>query len=79
MKEEDIKDSVIMSDVTIKSGARINYSIIDHDSIINENAVIGRTKSDSTEITIIGSNIEIERETDIPSGCVIVGNNTDRE
>ena len=54
-KGAEIYDSVIMENVRIGPGAKIYSSIIDSDSVIMENAVIGVRGEACNEITVIGS------------------------
>ncbi|MGN1345462.1 MAG: glucose-1-phosphate adenylyltransferase, partial [Eubacteriales bacterium] len=66
-----IRDSVIMRNVTIAEGATINYSIIDSNTRIGAGCVVGRTKSSSGNITVIGSDLEIQPGVDIPGGEMV--------
>lgn len=54
-----IKDSVVMNGVVVKKGADVEYSIIDSDCIIGAGASVGKEKSKSTGITVIGAGLEI--------------------
>ena len=42
-----VKDSVIMAETVIKKGARVVYSILDENCIVEENAVVGQEKSEN--------------------------------
>ena len=66
-----VKDSVILSNVTIHEGATVNYSIVDSDASIGAGAVVGRTRSDPSNIAVIGSGITIPPGTDIPGGAMV--------
>ena len=66
-----IKDSVIMKNVTVAEGTTINYSIIDSDTTIGAGCVIGRTKSLTEKITVIGSDLCLKPGTDIPGGEMV--------
>ncbi len=66
-----VKDSVILSNVTIHEGATVNYSIVDSDASIGAGAVVGRTRSDPSNIAVIGSGIMIPPGTDIPGGAMV--------
>jgi len=66
-----IKDSIIMKNVTIEEGTTINYSIVDSDTNIGKNCVIGRTKSAGEQITVIGSDLNIKEGVDIPAGEMV--------
>lgn len=65
-----IKDSVIMSGVTVGEGATVNYSIIDCNTKIGAGAVVGRPK-DTSEIVIVGSELNIIPGRDIPGGTQV--------
>jgi glucose-1-phosphate adenylyltransferase len=66
-----IKDSIIMKNVTIAENTTINYSIIDSDTNIAEGCVIGRTMSANEQITVVGSDLNIQAGTDIPGGEMV--------
>ena len=66
-----VKDSVIMSNVTIGEGATVNYSIIDSDAEIGAGAVIGRTRSTPDKIAVVGSGVTVAPGTDIPDGAMV--------
>ena len=54
-----VEDSVIMSGTVIKEGARVSYSIIDADVTIGRGAVVGKSREDAKDITVIGAGNEI--------------------
>jgi len=66
-----IKDSVIMKNVTVEAGATVNYSIIDSDTTISADCVVGRTRNSGEQITVIGANLVILENTDIPGGAMV--------
>ncbi len=66
-----IRDSVIMKNVTVAEGTTINYSIIDSDTDIGANCVIGRTRSSGENITVIGADLCIAAGVDIPGGEMV--------
>ncbi len=66
-----IKDSIIMKNVTISEGTTINYSIIDSDTEIGAGSVIGRTKSASENITVIGSGLKLSPGTNVSGGEMV--------
>lgn len=76
-KGATVKNSVIMSRTIIKSGATVNYSIVDSNSIISENAVVGAEKESAQGITVIGSDLCVEKGVTIPSGAMINNDSTD--
>ena len=72
-----VKDSVIMSGTVIKSGAVVNYSIIDSNSIISENARIGEPKDAGVQITVIGSDLCVNKDVVISAGAMVNNDTTD--
>ena len=66
-----IKDSVIMSGVHIGPGATVNYSIIDENTEVGENCVVGRTKTMSDDITVVGCSLNIPDNANIPGGAMV--------
>ena len=66
-----IKDSVIMSGVHIGAGATVNYSIIDENTYVGENCVVGRTKTMSDDITVVGCSLNIPDNANIPGGAMV--------
>ncbi len=66
-----VKDCVIMANTKIKSGAKLEYSIIDCDVTIGENAAVGAPKADGVDVTVIGSEITIPASEVIEAGKII--------
>ena len=66
-----VKDSVIMSNVTIGERGTVKYSIVDSDTEIGAGSVIGRTKSTPENIALVGSGLTIAPGTDIPGGAMV--------
>jgi len=66
-----IKDSVIMSGVKICANATVNYSIIDENVEIGENCVVGRTKSTSSDVTIVGAGLTLPEGSNVPGGEMV--------
>ena len=60
-----------MSGVHVGAGATVNYSIIDENVEIGENSVVGRTKSQGDEITVIGAGLKVADESNIPGGAMV--------
>ncbi len=53
-KGAEVRDSVIMDDVRIESGARVCYSIIDSDTVIGECVTLGDADGSREQIRVIG-------------------------
>ena len=56
-----VKDSVIMAETVIKKGARVVYSILDENCIVEENAVVGQEKSENAGISVLGREVKIAK------------------
>jgi glucose-1-phosphate adenylyltransferase len=50
-----VKDCVILGNVTVKKGARVEYAIIDHDCVIEENARVGASREAGNKISVLGA------------------------
>ncbi|MGN1095308.1 MAG: glucose-1-phosphate adenylyltransferase [Eubacteriales bacterium] len=66
-----VKDCVIMGDVVIKSGARAEYAIIDHDSFIGENASVGGARAEGNKITVLGANSKVSAGGRVEPGTML--------
>ena len=63
-----VRDSVIMSRVTIGKDAVIEYSILDEGVTVGEGTKVGKPRAEATGITVIGSGVCV------PAGRVIGDN-----
>ena len=63
-----VRNSVIMSNVTVEQNASVYYSIIDSDVVVGKGATIGKPMEGSDGITVIGRGVKI------PDGHVIGDN-----
>ena len=66
-----VNDCVIMGNVTIKKGAKVEYAIIDHDTVIGENATVGGKRSDGCKITVLGAGCKVADGAVIESGAML--------
>ena len=66
-----VEDSVIMAHVRIGKGARVTYSIIDENVVIEENATVGEARKDGVEIAVIGADVTVKAGEKIPAGAMI--------
>jgi len=60
-----------MSGVKICANATVNYSIIDENVEIGENCVVGRTKSTSSDVTIVGAGLTLPEGSNVPGGEMV--------
>ncbi|MBR2474741.1 MAG: glucose-1-phosphate adenylyltransferase [Clostridia bacterium] len=70
-KGAKIIDSVILPGVVIEDGATVEYSIIDSDTVIKKNAHIGSPKKTAKGITVIGSNLTVNKDDIIEVGAMV--------
>ena len=68
-----IRNSVIMSGVRICKGAKVEYSIIDHDTVIGEDACVGEGKREGESPLVIGAELCIEAGSVIGGGLMVDG------
>lgn len=73
-----VKDSVLMGNTVIKAGAQVNYSIIDEEVTIEEDAVIGDVKESAAKskgktlgITVLGRGITVSKKGNVPAGEIV--------
>ena len=66
-----VNDCVIMANVTIKKGARVEYAIIDYDTVIGENAVVGASRADGNKITVLGAGCKVADGDTVPAGKML--------
>lgn len=73
-----VKDAVIMAGTVIKAGAKVEYSIIDEDVEVGENAIVGAPKESGLGleetgkgISVIGRNAIVEAEAKVEPGVII--------
>lgn len=61
-----VRDSVIFENVHICSDAEVNYAVMDANTVVGENARIGKPIGESSGITLVGSGLNIPAETVVP-------------
>lgn len=54
-----IKDSVVMSDTSVGHGATVKYSILDCGVKVGAGASVGKERSESSGITVVGSGVKV--------------------
>lgn len=77
-KGAEVCDSVLMGNITVKAGAKINYAIIDEEVVIEEKAVIGACKEEASKvegktsgITVLGRGITVKKNGKVPAGEIV--------
>lgn len=66
-----VNDCVIMGDVVIKKGAKVEYAIIDHNSVIGENAIVGGKRADGCKITVLGAGSKVADSAVVENGAML--------
>lgn len=65
-----VKDSVLMSGVIVKSGARVEYAILDEEAVVGEGVSVGADKKTVKDVTVVGARTEITEDTQVQPGTV---------
>lgn len=60
-----IKNSIVMPNSIVKNNCKINYSIIGENCLIEENCIIGKEQNSDIEISVVGTNKIIKKNSDI--------------
>ena len=66
-----VNDCVIMANVTIKKGAKVEYAIIDYDTVIGENATVGGCRAEGNKITVLGAGCKVADGDTVPAGAML--------
>lgn len=66
-----VEDSVIMNGTVINDGARVSYAILDADVTIGKGAVIGKSRGDAKDITVIGAGNTVDDNAVVQDGEMI--------
>ena len=66
-----VSDSVIFDNVVIKSGAEVRYAIVDSGTTVGAGAKIGDADAGSSEICVVGADIDVPEGTVIEKGAMI--------
>ena len=73
-----VTDCVLMGNIVVKSGAKLNYAIIDEDVVIGENAVIGAPREISEKIegktngiVVLGRGVSVRKNGKVAAGDIV--------
>ncbi len=73
-----VRDSVLMGNIVVKAGAKINYSIIDEEVTVGKNAVVGESKAEAMKvegktngITVLGRGISVSDGGKVAAGEIV--------
>lgn len=74
----EVCDCVLMGNITVKKGAKLNYAIIDEEVTVCENAIIGAEKSvackvdgKTSGITVLGRGITVGKNAKVSAGDIV--------
>ena len=74
----EVNDCVLMGNIVVKKGAKLNYAIIDEEVTIGENAVIGapreealKTSSLTGGIAVLGRGVSVKKNGKVPAGEIL--------
>ncbi len=77
-KGAEVCDSVLMGNITVMAGAKINYAIIDEDVTIGEKAIVGAPITEAKKvtgktngITVLGRGINVKKNGKISAGEIV--------
>ena len=77
-KGAEVIDCVLMGNTVVKSGAKLNYAIIDEDVTIGENAVIGEPREISSKVEgktsgigVLGRGVSVKKNGKVPAGEIV--------
>ena len=65
-----VRDSVILSNGTVKADATVDYSIVDCDTVIGKGASVGKEIELSKGITLLGGGLEVPADVSVPDGVI---------
>lgn len=77
-KGAEVTDCVLMGNIVVKAGAKVNYAIIDEEVTIGKNSVVGDVKSEACKvegktsgITVLGRGILVGDGKCVPAGEIV--------
>ncbi len=65
-----VRDSVILSKVTVKADAKVDYSIIDSGTVVGVGASVGKEKDNSKGITLLGGGLTVPNGVSVPDAVI---------
>lgn len=71
MEGASVVGSVILDNVVIERGAKVEYAIIDSGTVISEDCSIGEAGGETPKICVVGADITVPRGTRIKAGAMI--------
>ncbi len=73
-----VTDCVLMGNIVVKKGAKLNYAIIDEDVTIGEHAIIGAPREEACKIenktggiTVLGRGISVSKNGKVQAGEIV--------
>jgi len=65
-----VRDSVVLGNVTLKADSTVDYSVIDSDTVVGKGASVGKEKSGSKGITLLGGGLNVPDGVAVPDGVI---------
>ena len=65
-----VRDAVLMGNVVIRRGAHVEYCIIDENTVIGEDAIVGKARAQGGKLSVICSNVKIKDRSMIEDGVI---------
>ncbi|MBO4277805.1 MAG: glucose-1-phosphate adenylyltransferase [Clostridia bacterium] len=65
-----VRDSVIFGNVTVKADAKVDYSLIDADTVVGKGAKVGAEMALAKGITLVGGGLNLPDGIEIPDGAI---------
>ncbi len=70
-KDAVVSNSVLLENVVVESGAKLDYAIIDGGTTIGANATVGSADATAAEIAVVGADIAVPANAVIEKGAMI--------
>ncbi len=65
-----VRDSVILSNVTLRADSVVDYSVIDSDTVVGKGATVGKEIELSKGITLVGGGLKIPDNVSVPDAVI---------
>lgn len=69
-KGATVRDSVILGNVTLKADSRVDYSVVDSDTVIGKGATVGKEIGTAKGITLLGGGLTVPEGVSVPDGVI---------
>ena len=69
-KGATVRDSVILGNVTLKADSRVDYAVVDSDTVIGKGATVGKEIGTAKGITLLGGGLTVPEGVSVPDGVI---------